>query len=134
MMKRIVIIGLDGVPFEMIESLAHTGIMPNTNQLIENSTFKKTGSCIHYRNYPNPFNAETEIRFTITEPGLVAIKIYNSLGMEVATLTEQDYPAGSHSITWNGRNKNDKSVSSGIYFYSITFSGSVKTGKMILIK
>ena len=46
MMKRIVIIGLDGVPFEMIESLAHTGIMPNTNQLIENSTFKKMESSI----------------------------------------------------------------------------------------
>lgn len=81
------------------------------------------------QNYPNPFNPTTNIRFSITESGLVTLKVYNALGQEVATLLNEEKNAGSYEYNFSANN-----LSSGIYFYKIQSNGFTATKKMILVK
>jgi hypothetical protein len=81
------------------------------------------------QNYPNPFNPSTNVEFGISELGFVSLKVYNALGMEVATLVNEVKPAGYYKVSFNGSN-----LSSGIYFYSIKAGDFVSTKRMTLIK
>ncbi len=85
-------------------------------------------------NYPNPFNPITTISFSLKESGPVAINIYNILGQKVKTLLSGETPAGSWSLTWNGKDDKNKSVASGVYFYKMQTQGYTNTRKMILMK
>ncbi|MCB0720810.1 MAG: T9SS type A sorting domain-containing protein [Ignavibacteriae bacterium] len=81
------------------------------------------------QNYPNPFNPSTNIKFDIANAGPVKITIYNSLGMQVETLVNENLSPGSYQVNWNA-----SSISSGTYFYRIETDGFVETKKMLLIK
>lgn len=81
------------------------------------------------QNYPNPFNPETSIKYQIPLAGNVNIKVYDSLGREVATLVNKEQSAGNYEVKFNGNN-----LSSGIYFYRIKSGGFEKTNKMLLLK
>ncbi|HOQ80236.1 MAG TPA: C25 family cysteine peptidase, partial [Candidatus Cloacimonadota bacterium] len=85
-------------------------------------------------NYPNPFNPETNIAFSLSEKGAVNIDIYNIKGQLVKHLVNEIMPAGRHSIMWNGRDDNNKSVSSGVYFYRMQSKSYAGTKKMLLMK
>lgn len=85
-------------------------------------------------NYPNPFNPETVIEYALPEAGLTRIIIYNALGQKIRSLLKKEQKSGIYQETWNGRDDNGSLAPSGIYFYRITHSGSVKTGKMLLLK
>jgi len=85
-------------------------------------------------NYPNPFNPSTTIAFEIDKIMSVSIDIYNAKGQLVRTLSEAVYPAGRHTLTWNGNDDSDQSVSSGIYFYRLTTEKGSDTRKMLLLK
>jgi hypothetical protein len=84
--------------------------------------------------YPNPFNASTQISFALPQAGSVRLVIYNILGQPVRTLLDGDQPAGERSVLWDGTDRNGRALSSGIYFYKISFSGQVKVGRMNLLK
>ncbi len=71
--------------------------------------------------YPNPFNQTNEISFTLSVPQDVKIEVFNIRGQKIATLTDEDYAIGSHSITWDGKNEIGKYVANGTYFYKIYF-------------
>jgi len=86
------------------------------------------------KNYPNPFNPETEIRFQIPEDARVVIKVYNSLGQEVLTLSDANYSAGVHSVRWNGTDNFGNAVPSGVYFYQMNSGSFNQVRKMILVK
>jgi len=81
------------------------------------------------QNYPNPFNPSTTIKFGIPEKNNVVVKIYNSLGSEIATLVNEVRDAGSYEIQFNASN-----FSSGIYFYKIESGNFIQTKKMLLLK
>ena len=81
------------------------------------------------QNYPNPFNPETTIKFDVPTSGDVSLKIYNSLGMEVANLFQNHIVAGSYKVTFNG-----SALSSGVYFYKLTQNNVSLTKKMLLVK
>ncbi|GBD86624.1 starch binding domain protein [bacterium BMS3Abin03] len=81
------------------------------------------------QNYPNPFNPSTKIRYTIPEPGLVTLKVYNLLGQEVATLINEEQTSGVYEVTFDA-----KTMASGIYFYTLNTGKFVSTKKMILLK
>ncbi|MBN2829712.1 MAG: T9SS type A sorting domain-containing protein, partial [Candidatus Cloacimonetes bacterium] len=86
-------------------------------------------------NYPNPFNPETTIKFSISKSSNVDLSIYNIKGQRVRTLTNQQYQQGEHSIVWEGADDNGRSVSSGVYFYKLGVDGSyTSTKKCILMK
>ena len=86
------------------------------------------------QNYPNPFNPSTKIQFAIPASSHVSLKIYNSLGEEVATLVDNVMNAGTYSIEWNGKNHFNSTVASGVYFYRLTAGSFVQTKKMLMIK
>jgi hypothetical protein len=87
-----------------------------------------------YQNYPNPFNPSTTISFDLPVKSHVELAIYNILGQRVATLLNQDFPAGEHEAKWYGTSDQGISVASGVYLYRIRAEGFTKTRKMLLLK
>ena len=85
-------------------------------------------------NYPNPFNPETNITYSVKETGKVTLEIYNLRGQLVKTLVDDVNEAGDHIVAWNGTNEVGKSVSSGVYFYKMYSGKYTSTKKMILMK
>jgi hypothetical protein len=85
-------------------------------------------------NYPNPFNPETTISFTLPLSSQVELTIYNVIGQQVVTLINDEYPAGVHQVIWNGMDGMGRAVASGVYLYRLTAAGNVMTRKMMLLK
>jgi len=85
-------------------------------------------------NYPNPFNPETTIRFSLNQPEHVVIDIYSINGQRVRSLVSSVYGTGLHSVVWNGLSDNGRAVGSGIYFYRMNAGGYVAVRKMVLLK
>lgn len=80
-------------------------------------------------NYPNPFNATTEIGYALPAPTEARIDIYNLLGQRIETLVESRQEAGEHTISWDA-----SSYSSGIYFYKLSTGDKVFTRRMTLLR
>jgi hypothetical protein len=91
-------------------------------------------------NYPNPFNPETTIHFTVfseqelAEPQQVTIDIFNIKGQHVRRLVDGAYQSGDHRVVWTGTDDNGRNVGSGVYFYRMTTDNFSATKKMILMK
>ncbi len=85
-------------------------------------------------NYPNPFNPETNIAFSMKEAGAVTLEVYNVKGQLVRTLINDVKAAGNHTVVWNGKDNNGRSVSSGIYYYKMNTGKYSSTKKMIMMK
>lgn len=86
-------------------------------------------------NYPNPFNPNTLIKFTLPVQKNISLKIYDMLGREVATLiNNQVYEKGNFEIIWNGTNNFGSKVASGNYIATLTFGNFSKSIKMTLLK
>ena len=81
------------------------------------------------QNYPNPFNPVTRITFMVPHKSFVIIKVYNSFGKVVATLVNEEKPAGEYVVTFNGR-----SLTSGIYIYKMQTGLFSDTKKLFLLK
>ncbi len=95
------------------------------------------------QNYPNPLNPSTTIKFSIpTSPqsppyqegeanygGLVTLKVYDILGNEIATLVNEEKPAGEYEVIFDATG-----LSSGIYFYRLTAGKYTSANKLILMK
>ena len=81
------------------------------------------------QNYPNPFNPSTTLSYSIAQTGMVTLKIFNSLGVEIATLVQKQQTPGRYSILWDATR-----FSSGVYFCRL-YSGSMsEVTKLILLK
>jgi len=85
-------------------------------------------------NYPNPFNPSTTINFSIPDDATVDLAIFNVKGQKVKTLVNGILPAGQHKVEWNGKDDNEISVASGIYFYTLQSGEYQAMKKMILMK
>ncbi len=81
------------------------------------------------QNYPNPFNPSTTIKFSIPKAANVSLKVYNTLGQEVAQIINGFREAGNYSVNWNASN-----LASGIYIYRLETNNSTIIKKMTLIK
>ena len=89
------------------------------------------------QNYPNPFNPSTKIRYYIpasASRSFVTLKVFNVLGNEIATLVNEEKPAGAYEVEFSAENVNGAELPSGVYFYRLTAGSLVKTQKMILLK
>lgn len=90
------------------------------------------GTVLNYKlsqNYPNPFNPTTQINYTVEEPGLVTLKVYDMLGKEVMTLVNVNQGAGQYVAQFNGAG-----LASGMYIYKLQVNDFVSVKKMILMK
>jgi hypothetical protein len=85
-------------------------------------------------NYPNPFNPESTIAFTLAEDAPVEITIYNVKGQKVRTLINEVLTYGNHSVVWNGTDDRGNIVSSGIYYYKMDSGKFTSSKKMVLMK
>ena len=81
------------------------------------------------RNYPNPFNATTNINYQLPVNSRVRLQVYNLLGQKVATLVEERQEAGYRSVIWEASEH-----SSGLYFYKLTAGDFTETKRMMLVK
>jgi hypothetical protein len=86
------------------------------------------------QNFPNPFNPETVISYTLRHATQASVVIYSLLGRQIATLVDERQTAGTHSITWDGRDQDGRPVASGVYFYRLKAGDVAQTKKMILLK
>lgn len=80
-------------------------------------------------NYPNPFNPSTQINYSIKTAGIVALKVYDILGNEVATLVNERKEPGNYSVSFNASN-----LPSGVYVYKMISENFINTKKLLLLK
>ncbi|MCB2230345.1 T9SS type A sorting domain-containing protein [bacterium] len=86
------------------------------------------------RNYPNPFNPSTTIRFSLAQASPVQLTVFNILGQEIRTLVDEYKPAGDYSVIWDGRDVDGSLVSSGVYLYRLTTDQGSLARQMVLVK
>ncbi|MDP8204787.1 MAG: T9SS type A sorting domain-containing protein, partial [Candidatus Tenebribacter mawsonii] len=85
-------------------------------------------------NYPNPFNPETTISFSVTQNSdFVTIDIFNIKGQKIKSLVNEQLLKGEHSITWNGEDELSKTVSSGVYLYKLKVNGKIEAVKKCML-
>ena len=81
------------------------------------------------QNYPNPFNPSTRIAFELPASARVSLKIYNSLGQELATLVDEEKRAGRHEVKWDAAN-----MPSGVYLCQLRAGEFTVIKRMLLVK
>lgn len=84
--------------------------------------------------YPNPFNPSTTITFNVPYRDRVKIEIFDILGRSVATLLDEIQSPGSYRVEWNGKNRFEQAVSSGIYIARLQAAGTLSSKKMVMLK
>lgn len=80
-------------------------------------------------NYPNPLHSTAFIKYTVTNPGFVSLKVFNVMGTEVASLVNERKIAGDYSVEWNATG-----CSNGIYFCRLQINSYQEVKKMKLLK
>jgi len=80
-------------------------------------------------NYPNPFNAQTIIKYSIAEKLQVRLEIFDLLGRQIENIDDGEKAPGRYQITWDA-----SAMPSGIYFYRLNAGNENKTGRMVLLK
>ena len=86
------------------------------------------------QNFPNPFNANTQIVFALPNAGRATLEVFNLLGQKVNMLIDGYLTAGTKIVNWDGRDDKGLPVPSGVYFYQL-HSGEFKaTKKMLVLK
>lgn len=85
-------------------------------------------------NYPNPFNAQTIIRFSLPELETVTLKVLDLLGRHVRTLVDNRKLSGEQQVRWDGRDDSHSPVATGVYLVQLTVDGASRTHQMTLLK
>ena len=85
------------------------------------------------QNYPNPFNPATIIPYQLPTATHVRLEVFNVLGQHLATLVNEEQPAGFHTVRWDATNAAGQAVGAGVYFYRLRGQGVELTRRMVLI-
>lgn len=84
-------------------------------------------------NYPNPFNPETTISFSIPDESKIELSVFNIKGQKIRTLVNNILEKGNHSIVWDGKSESGKTVSSGVFFYRLSVNDRSKSVQKCLM-
>jgi hypothetical protein len=84
--------------------------------------------------FPNPFNPQATIPYSVAITGRVTLCVYDVRGALVRTLVDEIVVAGHHRTTWDGRDQRGARAASGVYFLRLTVGNEVRAGKIVLIK
>ena len=87
-----------------------------------------------YNAYPNPFNPQTTIHYTLKNNAYIKIEIYDVFGKKIKTIVDGIQKSGDYNHKWNSKNDTGKKMSNGIYFYTIKSKFHQETKKLVLIK
>ncbi len=85
-------------------------------------------------NYPNPFNPQTTIVYSVPESKAINLRIYDVKGRLIRILVNETKSAGTHRVIWDGRDSNGRCIASGVYFVRLEAAGEVRTGKIVLLR
>ena len=105
--------------------------------VVEAQASKPVGPSLPFElkaNYPNPFNPQTQIAYSLSTTGPVELAIYTILGQRVRTLVQDIQAAGSYQVSWHGRNDEGAAVASGIYLYRLSSAHKVQVRRLLLMK
>ena len=83
--------------------------------------------------FPNPFNPSLTINYSVPNSSDVEIEIYNTLGQKIKSFSLTHNKSGDYFINWNGKDNNDKKVSSGLYFVNLIVNNEFKINKKCLL-
>jgi len=89
---------------------------------------------ILHQNHPNPFNPQTNIRFSLTKQEFVKIEVFDVSGRKVRLLVNEVRSQGDHSVRWDGYDDEGMGVSSGVYFCRLTSTQKTQTTKMTIVR
>ena len=101
---------------------------------VKNQSGEKPTNFTMSKNYPNPFNPETQIDYQIPKTSSVNISVYNISGQLITTLVNEVKSPGNYSVRWNARDQNGLQVSSGIYLARMVSNNYAATSKLVLLK
>ncbi|PKL89543.1 MAG: hypothetical protein CVV23_04835 [Ignavibacteriae bacterium HGW-Ignavibacteriae-2] len=104
-------------------------VLNKEKQLNSQNLLTSKNNSILFETYPNPFNPSTNISYSIRANNFVSLKVYDSIGKEVAELVNEIQGAGNYTIPFDGRN-----LSSGVYYYVLSTPNYWKVKKMLLIR
>jgi len=85
------------------------------------------------QNIPNPFNPNTTIRYSVSQSGPVAIRVYNAGGALVRTLVSAPHAPGAYEARWDGKDEGGRRLGSGVYFYRIESAGGFRAAKKLIL-
>ena len=111
------------------EVIAELILLGKTSEQLSIANSNILNEYILDQNYPNPFNPTTTIKYGIPEDNQVTLKIYDFLGIEVATLVNEYKTAGSYQYEFDA-----SKLASGLYLYQLKTNNFILTKKMILMK
>jgi hypothetical protein len=112
-------------------------IEPDQTQVYVTVADEPPAGLLLAQNAPNPFNALTEIAYTIPggcEASPVLLRVYDSAGRLVRTLVEEPKTSGVYLVRWDGKGRKGQPVASGVYFCQLSWAGQVETGRMVLVR
>lgn len=98
------------------------------------ATHSTPGEVALQQNYPNPFNAQTSIPFRLPVSTRVELKVIDLLGQTVAVLADDLFPAGLHTVHWDGFGAAGQPLATGIYFYRLRAGDRHVTRRLLLLR
>ncbi len=86
------------------------------------------------KSFPNPFNTQTTLVYTVHTKGQLTLQIFNIVGKEVLRLLDKKVGPGEYRIHWDGRNKAGRIVPSGVYLATVHLGREAASIKLLIIK
>jgi flagellar hook assembly protein FlgD len=99
-----------------------------------NSTVQQVFHNSLTQNFPNPFNPQTTLAYSLREAANVTLAIYDVGGRRVRVLVNEHLPAGAYKVTWDGTDAKGSGVASGVYFCKLVAGSFADTKKMVMLK
>jgi len=124
-------LGSGGLVEAGIDDVSIETFNPNAAGLTDGGARLRTALA---QNKPNPFNPKTMIRFTLSNPAVAHLVIYDASGRAVRTLVDRPLHAGAHNVVWDGRDESGRSVGSGVYFYKLHAGAFEQSRRMTILK
>lgn len=107
---------LEDFTFEQVMLVGTTGAMRKIAVQRSSATEKTPSQFVIFPPYPNPFNPQTRLRFSLPAPAQLHLHVYDLRGRLLADFGEINRPAGIHTFQWDGRDASGRELSSGVYF------------------
>ncbi|MCK5381406.1 MAG: T9SS type A sorting domain-containing protein, partial [Candidatus Latescibacteria bacterium] len=120
--------------FYKIESMDYDGTKYMKDIVVRVQELRVPKKFALSQNFPNPFNPETSIRYTLPYATAVRLVIYNSSGQLVRTLVDGAQSMGVHSVSWNGETDSGVRAASGIYFYKLQAGSFDQIRRMVFLR
>jgi len=117
------------ISFAVFDANCIAVLINRTNQTSVQEIYALPQNTAISRNYPNPFNASTTIKYALHRQSNVKIDILDLLGRKVTTVKDKFQPASDHQVVWNA-----EGATSGIYFYKLQADDYIITKKMTLVR